>query len=93
MPAPADDFLDDLAWLSSTRQGRRILHRLIVMTGCLNALPTHEVLWHAGRESVGQEFLAQLARDFPDRLALLLTENMQGRDDHDSADRDTDDGA
>jgi hypothetical protein len=82
---------NDLDWLSSTRQGRRVLYRLIVeMCGCLDTPRLGD--FAAGRESVGHEFLGLLAYHWPDRLALLLSENRPAGNDYRSDDAsDTDD--
>lgn len=89
-------WLHDLDWLSSQAQGRRILSRLIVNTGCFMAKPGGND-YALGRESVGQEFLGLLAFHFPDRLASMLVENKpvsdERRSEHDGRADRSDTGA
>lgn len=86
-------FVEDLAWLGSSEQGRRIIYELLARSGALQAIPYRDrdmVLWHAGRQSVGCEIFALLTSDCPNVIASLLVENLQtnnARSDHSTAGR------
>lgn len=84
MKRKPSQFERDVLWLAGSRDGRRILHRLIVGGGCFTSPARDD--FSLGRESVGHEFLHVLAFQSPATLASLLTENRP-----DSNDRDGDD--
>jgi hypothetical protein len=77
----------DMEWLAGEPQGRRILYRLIVSTGCFEATPDP---YAAGRQSVGKDYLRLLAFHFPPLLTSMLVENKLADDDHGSSARDGD---
>ena len=85
----------DLEWLLANAQGRRFLARLLDLTGALREVPAGDparTMWHVGRHSIGAAILHELAADWPERLAAVLTERTT-QDSDDGIDPLSDDGA
>jgi hypothetical protein len=86
----------DIQWLAHHVEGRRILAKIIMGTGCLQPPASTGNLYQLGRESVGHEFLTPLAFSQPGLLLGLLTEiqtasNDRARDRADDAGTDRSD--
>ena len=73
-PSPEDE---DLAWLLSRPEGRRVLRRLLGRTGLFAASFSPDPLTLAYREggrAVGLALVAMIGAAAPERLAELLVE-------------------
>lgn len=71
--------LQDIVWLMDSGQGRRILSRLMAVTGVFHISMTGNSLtyYNEGRRSVGLELLADVNEVCPEKYILMLNERIK----------------
>lgn len=68
---------EDFKWLMADKRGRRIMWRLLGLTGVFQNPFTgnSETFFRCGRQSVGQEYLGDIHEHCPENYEKMVTEN------------------
>lgn len=72
-----DTEIDDLKWLMSTEQGRRIVSKLFELSGVFRPSYTgnSKTFYNEGQRSIGLPYYEQVTTHCPDEFILLLKEH------------------
>lgn len=72
--------VDDFKWLMGHKQGRRIMWRLLSMTGLFRNphIPgTEDVLFRCGEQNIGQKLLTEIHVVCPDHYPTMTKESLE----------------
>ena len=73
---------NDFKWLMSTKQGRRVVHRLIAAAGVYRTTFTgnSETFFREGKRAFGLMLLEEASKNCPDEYLLMLGEAKANRE-------------
>lgn len=74
-----DREVDDFKWLMGHRQGRRVMWRLLSMTGLYRnphvpGAPSEETAFRCGEQNIGQRLMAEIHEITPDSYNVMVKE-------------------
>jgi len=75
-----DREVDDFKWLMGHRQGRRVMWRLLSMTGLFrnpHVPGTDDVLFRCGEQNIGQQLLAEIHLLCPEQYHGMVKEHQE----------------
>ena len=75
-----DREVEDLKWLMGHRQGRRIMWRVLGMTGLFRNphIPgTNDVLFRCGEQNIGQMLNAEIHTICPEQYPVMVKEHQE----------------
>lgn len=77
--------MDDFKWLMGHKQGRRIMWRLLEMTGVFRNphIPgTDDVLFRCGEQNVGQKLMTEIHTISPEHYPTMTKEHVEWQTKH-----------
>ena len=74
-----DQELDDIKWLMSQKQGRRVMHRLLTITGIYRSSFTgnSQTFFNEGQRNIGLILTADVHQHCSNDFVLMLNENKE----------------
>lgn len=75
-----DREVDDFKWLMGHRQGRRVMWRLLSMTGVFRNphIPgTEDVLFRCGEQNIGQQLMGEIHTICPEHYTTMTREQQE----------------